>query len=478
MTVNATHATCSFFLITLFGLCSTVCFIANAEQNEQSQDRIVRIQIDTPRDLAMIAAVGGNTLACEVRPGANAVLLSEDAISVLAAAGLSPVLIDADPHGTARAVRQRALSTLARGDDVDWWADYKPLDAIYAKMDEMRARRPDLVEVFEFGRSHEDRPLRAMRITAPASVDAPCRPAVLFNTLTHAREWVPPMANMFVAETLIADYDTDPYIRDLVDRVEWVFVPVLNPDGYEHSWTEFRFWRKNRRDAETLFGRQVGVDLNRNYSFEWGLNRGSSGARTSDTYRGPEPFSEPETAAFRDLAVSMPQLRIHNDMHSYSELILFSWGYTGELTSDQPMLQAVGEEMRDRIAAYRGIYYEVGPVFSTIYPVSGGANDWFYGQLGVGSYTYEIGQRFDETASEMRQLVVETLPASLFHGEYVADVYQFRADFNRDCRHNFFDIAEYLNAYIDASPDADTDGSGVVTPQDVAAFIELFIEKR
>lgn len=444
-------------------------------------ERIVRVTVRDAGDLATLAAVGANVLACEVRNGPVAAVVHADSIGVLDAAGLAPVMIDANPAQTHRAVRDRAMAAMTRGEGggpTDWWSDYKPLDAYYAKMYEMEARRPDLVEVFEFGRSIEDRPLLAMRITAPSDASAPCRPAVLMNSLTHAREWVPPMANMYLAETLINGYGNDAYITGLVDDVEWVLVPVLNPDGYEYSWTDRRFWRKNRSMESAVTEGSVGVDLNRNYGFEWGSNVGSSSSPWSQTFRGTAPFSEPETAALRDLAESMPQLRIHNDMHSYSELILFAWGYTPEPSPLQSLHQTVGDEMADLIDQYRGRSYEVGPGYTTIYPTSGAANDWFYGRLGILSYTYELGRRFDEQPSEMRVLVEESLPASLYHGEFVADYYTFRADLNRDCQHDFFDLTIFLERFVQGASDADFDGSGDLSIQDVVNFLDFLTTRR
>lgn len=459
------------------GLSAYLAPAAPIEPPAPEDERIVRVVVRDAKDLTTLAAVGANVLACEVRDGPVAAVVHADSIGVLDAAGLTPVMIDANPAATHRAVRDRAMATMGR-DDADWWSDYKPLDAYYAKMYEMQARRPDLVEVFEFGRSIEDRPLLAMRIMAPVDADAPCRPAVLMNSLTHAREWVPPMANMYLAETLINGYGSDPYITGLVDDVEWVLVPVLNPDGYEYSWTDRRFWRKNRSLESAVTEGSVGVDLNRNYGYQWGLNRGSSDSPWSQTFRGTAPFSEPETAALRDLALSMPQLRIHNDMHSYSELILFAWGYTPEPSPLQALHQSVGDEMAGLIEQFRGRSYVVGPGYTTIYPTSGAANDWFYGRLGVLSYTYELGRRFDEAPSEMRVLVEESLPASLYHAEFVADYYRFRSDINRDCRHDFFDLTEYLGMYAGGFGDADIDGSGSIDVHDLIGFLDLLAAKR
>ena len=100
------------------------------------------------------------------------------------------------------------------------------------------------------------------------------------------------MVPMYIADRLVSDYDTDPVIQDLVDRVEFIIVPIVNPDGYVHTWGPDRLWRKNRRDnGHGTFG----VDPNRNWDFGWG-GAGSSGITNSETYRGTAPFSEPAIA--------------------------------------------------------------------------------------------------------------------------------------------------------------------------------------
>jgi len=101
---------------------------------------------------------------------------------------------------------------------------------------------------------------------------------------------------------LLENYSSDPSIKNIVDNTEMYFIPVVNPDGYIYNQTTNPngggLWRKNRRNnGDNTYG----VDLNRNYSYNWGYdNTGSSGNTNSDTYRGPSPFSEPESRIMRD----------------------------------------------------------------------------------------------------------------------------------------------------------------------------------
>jgi hypothetical protein len=223
----------------------------------------------------------------------------------------------------------------------------------------------------------------------------------------------------------------------------------------------------------------MGVDLNRNFSFMWGPGRGSSNFPGSETYRGPAAFSEPESAAMRDLALATPQLRAHNDIHSYSEMVLYPFGWTPELSPDHPTFDALAREMRARILAYRGRNYTIGPVYTTIYPVRGGTVDYFYVDRGVWSFSYELfGTSFNPPANQIRPNAEETLPATLLLGEFVAAAYPFRADLNRDCAHTFADVAIFLNHYLAADPAADYDGSGTLDFLDLARFIQDFSAGR
>ena len=58
-------------------------------------------------------------------------------------------------------------------------------------------------------------------------------------------------------------------IHNLLQSRAVYIVPMLNPDGKEHDIRDgsYHYWRKNLRYNDN---RSLGVDLNRNYSYEWG----------------------------------------------------------------------------------------------------------------------------------------------------------------------------------------------------------------
>jgi carboxypeptidase T len=132
-------------------------------------------------------------------------------------------------------------------------------------------------------------------------------------------------------------------------HTRWV-APMVNPDGHEYSRTEDRWWRKNRRpNPDGSFG----VDPNRNYGYLWGtLDVSTSSHVPSDeTYVGPHAFSEPETRAMRDL-IAGERFRGVITYHSFSQLILYPWGYTAQPIvdlDDQDLMVTLAHQMQKLI---------------------------------------------------------------------------------------------------------------------------------
>jgi murein tripeptide amidase MpaA len=293
----------------------------------------------------------------------------------LRTAGVTWQVIDRDIDATAAAEHARLARPHAQ-DGGDWFTEYKDFTAISAKLEQLAALAPDRVQLESIGRSIEGRRLLALRIGGTA---ADAKPMLIDGTL-HAREWIAAMTTTCVADRLVRGYATDPVIRDFVDHTELWVVPVANPDGYQHSWSSNRYWRKNRRGTH-------GVDLNRNFGVAWG-GRGSSGLERSDIYRGTAAFSEPETRALRDLALR-EQFTTHIDFHSYGQLILYPWAYTSTPAPHKARYAATGDKLASAMAATHGSRY-VLQSGADLYAAAGTMSDWMYGEAGVTSYTVEL----------------------------------------------------------------------------------------
>jgi len=353
-------------------------------------DSIVRARPRDSRELRTVLALTEDMWSHSIRNGEVDVRLSREALAALRRAGV-PLevliedvqgMIDAQAADRADRARRRAEQGGIAGED--WWADVKDLAAVEAKMDEWIAAHPALVTPIVVGTSLEQRPIRGVRISSqPPGAKVP---AFLFNACQHAREWATPMTVMLLGQTLLDGAQDDAATMAILASCEIFIVPVANPDGYQYSWDAVRLWRKNRRDnGDGTFG----VDLNRNWDFQWG-GQGSSGNPNSETYRGPSPFSEPETQALRDFMAGHGRIVGHIDYHSYSQLILWPWGWTADLCDDQPLFAELGASMQDAIESSYGRVYTAGPILSTLYPAAGTSVDWSYGVEGIYSNTIEV----------------------------------------------------------------------------------------
>ncbi len=317
-----------------------------------------------------------------------------------------------------------------------WYSQYKSVDSIYSRLDLMATDHPSLVTPVTYGQSYEGRDLRAIKISGPDGTRE-SRPAVLLNGTQHAREWISPMTTMYAADTLLDQYQTDPTVKALLDEVDVYVLPMVNPDGYEYSRTVNRQWRKNRRPVGA---NSYGVDLNRNWDYGWGLDSGSSNNPDSLTYRGPSPFSEPETMGVRDFYLDHQNIVSNIDFHAYSQLILYPFGFSDvQSPDDQAMLNQVAIEMSDSIFNVHGQNY-IPESASDLYLASGLSIDWTYGSQKAYSYTVELRPRagfpgFELPANEILPTAEEAFAGvmNLIEFTYTINSGDFNYDGNYDC---------------------------------------------
>lgn len=345
--------------------------------------KLVRV---TPTDAKELLALQqlGESLACVPAPTRQPWMLPADALQVLDDLNIQYEVANDDIQTLIDAERREMEQVrIERGGS--FFATYRTNAEINAYLDELAALRPDLAAVTTIGFSHENRPIRAIRIAAPSQPGDPAKPAIVINGGQHAREWISPAAVMWAIDQIIRNYGTDPRITEQLDAVDWHFIPVVNPDGYHLTHNGVRLWRKNRRNNGSNFG----VDLNRNWDYGWG-GAGASAVTSSETYRGPFPFSEPEAAALAQYIESVPNLRGYLDVHSYSQLVLAPWGYTAQPAPRPEENDYVGRAMRDAMVAVNGVNYQVGPTATILYLASGVASDWTFGMTGAYGFGYEL----------------------------------------------------------------------------------------
>jgi len=207
---------------------------------------------------------------------------------------------------------------------------------------------------------------------------------VLIVGTHHAREWIALEVPLRMLEKLHADDGIDPEVTWILDQTRITLLPLLNPDGYAYSHDGHFMWRKNR--AYNADGTR-GVDPNRNYDINH-CGIGSSTITTDDTYCGPAPFSEPETAALRDLVLAS-DFQGAVSYHSFSQYVMYPWGWTHDTADDAEAMWRIAFAMSERIEAVHGVRYRPMPS-SELYLSSGDMCDWFYAVTGKPGITIEL----------------------------------------------------------------------------------------
>lgn len=225
---------------------------------------------------------------------------------------------------------------------------YRTVDETYVDLAELATEHPGLAQWVDFGDSWEKLNGPAQGddlfelVLTNADVEGPKAPFILIAAM-HARELATAELVARFAEQLVGDHGTDPEATWILDHTEIHVVAHLNPDGRKRVEAGQSLWRKNAdSDFCSVQPLNLGVDLNRNSTFQWG-GSGSSGMECSEIYRGPTPASEPETAGIEALmAAVLPDQRGEGlgdaapdtatglviSVHSAGELVLYPWEHT------------------------------------------------------------------------------------------------------------------------------------------------------
>jgi len=270
------------------------------------------------------------------------------------------------------------------------------------ELTQLAQANPQIARIVNLGQSYEGRQIFALKITTDPSVDDSSKPDVLITGGHHAREWISVEPPIFFANRLVSGYATDDSIKHMVDNLRIWIVPIINPDGLTYSQGSqndqtdpVRMWRKNRRPvSDGECGSSVGVDLNRNYNFQWRLTGdedcpkimddiGGSDDPRNEIYRGPRPNSEPEIKAI-EMLMDDPNhhFRALLDYHNYSQLILYPWGYQPHPAPDERTLVALSEKMSDEIFAHNRKTYRPQQAID-LYATTGSSIDYAYGAHNV-----------------------------------------------------------------------------------------------
>lgn len=327
-------------------------------------------------------------------------------------------------------------------DSIPGYPCYRTVEETLATAATIAAEHPDFASVIDIGDSWQKTQngatgydLVVLKLTNSA-IPGP-KPTIFIMSAVHAREYATAELNTRFAEYLIDNYGTNADATWLLDHHEFHFLLQSNPDGRKQAETGLS-WRKNVNNNYCANSNTRGADLNRNFSFEWG-RPGASTAACSDTYRGPSASSEPEVAAIQNYNLSIfADLRVPDlgaaapvtttgvflDIHSYSELVLWPWGFednVNPITGNNTAFQTFGRKM-----AYFNNYTPQQAL--DLYPTSGTTDDFAYGELGVPAFTFEIGTSFFQGCGTFENTILpDNLQALLYMAKSARVPYQLPA---------------------------------------------------
>jgi len=288
---------------------------------------------------------------------------------------------------------------------------------------ELAEQYPELATVFSVGQSIEGREIYVIKISDNVQAEED-EPNIFIVGCHHAREWISVEVPLLFAQHLLQQFSESNEVQKAVRGAQIYIMPIQNPDGLEYSIHHYRYWRKNRRYNGNF---SWGVDNNRNYGYMWGYSdTGSSSNPNSEAFRGPLPFSEPETVAVRDFLLAHPPAGTLS-YHNYGQSILFPWGYKEELSSDDFEMRAIAKKMTELIFQVNGRSYQYGTGPEILYPTNGGTIDWVYGTFRTPAYTIELPNDtyllggFFTSEEEIDLTFRDSLPSMLYFVNYFID---------------------------------------------------------
>jgi hypothetical protein len=318
---------------------------------------------------------------------------------------------------------------------------YRTVEETYTSLAQLASTYPNLASWIDIGDSWEKLSSGGTTgydlftiVLSNKNIPGP-KPVFYLMSAIHAREFATAELATRFAQFLLENYDKDPDVTWLLDYFEVHISPHVNPDGRKIAEAGIS-WRKNTdNDDGCDDSTSWGTDLNRNSSFKWG-GLGASTDPCSENYHGPSAASEPETQAIQNYIASIfPDQRgpADNDpvgsdasgvfitLHSYGDLVLFPWGWSEFPAPNDAALETLGR----KFGFHTGYKVCQAGEYGCIYLTSGSSDDWAYGELGVASYTFELGTTFFESCSYFEaNILSENIPALMYAFKAARKPYQ------------------------------------------------------
>jgi hypothetical protein len=280
---------------------------------------------------------------------------------------------------------------------------YHTYDEMVQELLELETQHSTILMVHNLTTTYEGRTVWAVKISDTPQINDSTEQDILFMAGFEANSIISSEIALYLISYLAENYSIDTRVTELINTREIWILPMVNPDGHEYIVNDTITWEKNRKDnGEGTFG----VNLNRNFGFQWGEDDHSSDITTSQNYHGPEPFSEPEVEAIRNLVQSQ-EFVFSLSFSSHGEIITYPWGYTNATTAGQELLYEVARDM----AMFNN--YDIMQANEHL-EHRGNVDDWLYAEQNVLPFTLFVADEDIPLEGEIESIAKENLDACLY----------------------------------------------------------------
>ncbi|XP_038058871.1 carboxypeptidase B-like [Patiria miniata] len=253
---------------------------------------------------------------------------------------------------------------------------YHSLDEILAWLNDVQGEHPNIAQRIDIGYSLEGRKLSVLKLGKPGS----SKPIFWLMSGTHAREWLSPATQLKMVDLFLTGYGSNSEITNLLDKMDFYWMPIANPDGYEYSRSNDRLWRKTR--GKTSSSWCTGADPNRNWSDHWDDPSQSTYA-CGQTYRGLSPFSEVCVDTVAKYVLGLSNVQVFIDMHCYSQLWMTPYGWSTSLPSNYQAQKNLADSAMAALKAVNGLNFQTGSIAGILYEAAGSSVDWAQNVAGI-----------------------------------------------------------------------------------------------
>jgi len=215
------------------------------------------------------------------------------------------------------------------------WDSYPDISGYYEIMEDFASEYPDKCRIYQYGTSIRGRKLLYAIISDNVNEDEP-EPRVMYTSAMHGDETVMYVNFLRLIDYLLSNYESDDYVKYLVDNVEIWICPLENPDG-TYNGTDASVSNARRYNAN-------GVDLNRNYP--------RAGEKNTDECR---PLVEKEAQAVCDLVDSL-HFVVSMNVHGGAELLNYPYDYRSRLHADDEWMKYVYRKYANTVHAVNPNY--------------------------------------------------------------------------------------------------------------------------